>query len=290
MVTIPVAGPRALEIGEGRPGGAVVVVDGPALSGDVAAAVRATVHRMLALDLDLAGFYARCADDADLAWAARGAGRMMRGPSLFEDVVKTICTTNCAWSATVRMTTALVHHLGAPVPGAPAARAFPTPAAMADVPEAFYRETIRAGYRARALSALARAVASGELDLEALALATPEELPDVEVAARLLALPGIGPYATAHIMLLLGRFSRLILDSWTRPTYARVASGTQAPTSDEVNEGAARPPLVPDSEIVARFAPYGAFAGLAFWLVVTRDWHEAPETAPAPSPVTEPTT
>jgi 3-methyladenine DNA glycosylase/8-oxoguanine DNA glycosylase len=30
----------------------------------------------------------------------------------FEDVVKTICTTNVAWSATVRMVNALVDNLG----------------------------------------------------------------------------------------------------------------------------------------------------------------------------------
>ena len=43
------------------------------------------------------------------------------------------------------------------------------------------------------------------------------------MAERLLALPGVGPYAAAHVMMLLGRYRRLILDSWTRPTYARIA-------------------------------------------------------------------
>ena len=58
----------------------------------------------------------------------------MRAPSVFEDVVKTICTTNCAWSATERMVSALVEHLGEPASGAaptgPYGRAFPTPATM----------------------------------------------------------------------------------------------------------------------------------------------------------------
>jgi hypothetical protein len=47
-------------------------------------------------------------------------------------------------------------------------------------------------------------------------------LPDDDVATRLLALPRCGPYATAHMMMLLGRYSRLILDSWTRPKYGRL--------------------------------------------------------------------
>ena len=28
---------------------------------------------------------------------------MIRGASVFEDVIKTVCTTNCSWSGTVRM-------------------------------------------------------------------------------------------------------------------------------------------------------------------------------------------
>ena len=60
-------------------------------------------------------------------WRA-GAGRMLRSPTVFEDLVKTICTTNCTWSATVRMVTALVDELGVAAFGG---RTFPTPAAMA---------------------------------------------------------------------------------------------------------------------------------------------------------------
>src|SRR5919198_596737 len=100
------------------------------------------------------------------AWQAElplvGAGGEpvdFRSPTVFEDVVKTICTTNCAWSATERMVGALVEHLGEPAPGAPPTgpygRAFPTPEAMADADEAFYREVVRAGYRGAYLRALA---------------------------------------------------------------------------------------------------------------------------------------
>ena len=172
---------------------------------------------MLRLDADLSAFYAVARADDGLAWVAHGAGRMMRSPTVFEDVVKTICTTNCAWSATVRMTTALVEHLGAEAPDG--RRAFPGPAAMAEAGNDFYRDVVRAGYRGAYLQTLALAVAEGALDLEAL---NDPELDDDDVAERLLALPGCGPYATAHMMMLLGRYSRLILDSWTRPKYARL--------------------------------------------------------------------
>ena len=159
---------------------------------------------------------------------------MLRSPTVFEDVVKTICTTNCAWSATVRMTTALVDHLGLEAPDG--RRAFPTPAAMAEAGEAFYRDVVRAGYRGAYLRSLAEDVAEGRLDLEAL---NDPELSDEEVAERLLALPGCGPYATAHMMMLLGRYSRLVLDSWTRPDLRAPAR----PQGCRPDDRAALPPL-----------------------------------------------
>ena len=94
---------------------------------------------------------------------------MLRSPTVFEDLVKTICTTNCAWSATVRMVSALVGELGTPADGAPERRSFPAPAAMAATDDAFYRDVARAGYRGPYLRTLATDVAEGRLDLEALA-------------------------------------------------------------------------------------------------------------------------
>ena len=184
---------------------------------------------------------------------------MLRSPTVFEDVVKTICTTNCSWGLTVTMVNALVGELGTPAIGGdgPATNAFPTPAAMASVDEAFYRRVVRAGYRAPRFVELARGVADGAIELEDLADPDRERLPDDELEQRLLALPGVGPYAAAHIMMTLGRNPRLVLDSWTRPTYARLAGARRRPS---------------DRTIERRFRRYGADAGLAFWLFVTRDW------------------
>ena len=96
--------------------------------------IRRAVAHLLRLDEDLSPFYAAAAADPELAWVTSGAGRMIRSPTVFEEVVKTICTTNCTWSATIRMVSALVEHLGEPGPGAtdgPLGHAFPTPEAMA---------------------------------------------------------------------------------------------------------------------------------------------------------------
>ena len=154
-------------------------------------------------------------------------------PTVFEDVVKTICTTNCAWGATVRMVNALVSSLGEPAVGGdgPLTNAFPTPSAMATAPASFYRDVVRAGYRGAYLSELARRVDAGEVDLEAMASSTADDRTDDDIEQELLDLPGVGPYAAAHIMMTIGRNSRLILDSWTRPTYARLVGRAGSPTA-----------------------------------------------------------
>ena len=248
---------RTVTLSAAAEGSALVRGRGPAAERKVALEA---VRRLLRLDQDLSGFYAAVASDPDLGWAGAGAGRIFRSATVFEDVVKTICTTNCAWSGTVRMVGALVAELGAPAPEAPpvgpGGRAFPSPEAMAAAGEAFYRDVARAGYRGSYLRALATSVAEGELDLERLGSTSAEEVQDAEVEEQLLALPGVGPYAAAHIMMMLGRYSRLVLDSWTRPKYAQL-TGRRA---------------VKDTTIERRFRRYGPYAGLAFWLFLTRDW------------------
>ncbi len=261
-VTLPVNGaaPRTVRITQSRPGHGLVTIAGPPPSTAVTARLMATIRHVLSLDQDLSPFYRLARDDPQLSWVGRGAGRMVRSPTVFEDVVKTICTTNCAWSATTRMVNALVEHLGEKAPGAPATgpygRAFPTPAAMAAAGDTFYKKVASAGYRGAYLRALARSVDRGQVDLEGLARGDQDGITDDEVDDRLQALPGVGPYAAAHIMLMLGRYSRLILDSWTRPKYARLTSGR----------------AVKDATIERRFRRYGPYAGLAFWLLLTRDW------------------
>jgi 3-methyladenine DNA glycosylase/8-oxoguanine DNA glycosylase len=239
---------RVRQSGQGR-----VRVTAPAGSAARRQAALAGVRHVLRLDEDLSRFYEQALADEDLSWACTGAGRMMRSQTVFEDVVKTICTTNCAWSGTVRMVNGLVDGLGEAAVGG--GHAFPTPEAMAGAPDAFYADEVRAGYRGPYLRVLAADVAEGRLDLEALAAAPRSELSDEELEERLLALAGVGPYAAAHIMMLMGRHSRLVLDSWTRPTYAKLHGRKQT-----------------DKQILRRFKRYGDHAGLAFWLTLTRSW------------------
>jgi 3-methyladenine DNA glycosylase/8-oxoguanine DNA glycosylase len=242
-------GNRVLELAfEERDGRLLALSRSRLARGDVER-VKAVTARMFRFHDDLAPFYAKIAGDDMLGWASSGAGRILASPTVFEDVVKTICTTNCAWSATVRMTTALVELGGG---------AFPEPALLAATPQSWYRDVARMGYRGPYVQTIASDVVSGKLDIES--LTEPARCSDEEAEAMLLALPGIGPYGAAHVMQLLGRHRLLVLDSWTRPTYLRLTGKKRAA----------------DSTIRRAFARYGEYAGLAFWLFLTSDWVEQP--------------
>ena len=232
----------------------VTVGSARALSGAGSTALRRLVPRMLRLDEDLGPFWRLCAGSPGLAWVAeRRAGRMLRGASAFEDLMKLLFTTNCSWAATRLMTSRLVAALG---PVAPSGQqAFPSPQACADVDENFYRTVVRAGYRAGSCCKLARAFAAGELD-ENRFCAPGLELE--EVRRRLLALPGFGPYAAGQAMRLFGHYKDLALDSWCRARFAERA-GRGGPPSDR--------------EVAKRYSAFDPYDGLALWMDLTSDWH-----------------
>ena len=151
---------------------------------------------------------------------------MLRSPTVWEDVVKTVCTTNCTWALTRVMVTRARHpprHAGRRPPGRPCSRTRSPRRSRwrrATKPSTG-RSSVPATARL-ASSSWRRSLPRGGSTWSRWATASREDLPDAEVERRLLALPGVGPYAAAHIMMTLGRSSRLILDSWTRPTYARL--------------------------------------------------------------------
>jgi N-glycosylase/DNA lyase len=236
-----------------------------ALTARGARALRAAgdvVRSVLRLDQDLAPVREAVAGAPELlACVDAGGGRLLRAPTVFEDVTKMLCTTNCSWSLTRVMVERLVARAGAVAPGG--ARAFPTAEALARKPVAFFRDAVRAGYRAPYLKALATRVARGELELESL---RDEAVPSDVVYERLRSIVGIGPYAADNLMRLLGHNDRLGLDSWCRARFLKLYPKTRKAGLD--------------AAIAKRYRPYAPHSGLAMWLDLTRKWHEpdAPQT------------
>lgn len=199
------------------------------------------------LDLDLGPFYAMTRREKGFSWIPRrGAGRMMRSPTFFEDAVKMILTTNCSWSLTVAMCRNLVAFCG------DGCGLFPTPAQIARRGERFLRERVKLGYRAPYVLELARRTDAGSFDPESFRSTTEET---GAVQSRLREIKGIGPYAAENLLKLLGRFDHLGLDSWSRSRYYEMHAGGQK---------------VPDARIDKHYASFGPWKGLAFWLDVTK--------------------
>jgi N-glycosylase/DNA lyase len=90
-VPLPRGRARTIRIAPARTGFAVVAVTEGRVGTSDGVRLAEIARHILRLDADLSGFYEAAAGDPDLAWVTRGAARMLRSPTVFEDVVKTIC-------------------------------------------------------------------------------------------------------------------------------------------------------------------------------------------------------
>lgn len=211
------------------------------------------VRHMFRLDDDMNSFYETVSDESDFSWiAAEGAGRLLRSPTVFEDLVKMMCTTNCSWALTEKMVAGLVNELGHESDDG--RKSFPTAAVMAKKNEKFYRDKIRAGYRAPYLVELAQRVTSGELEVESwLTL----DLPHDQFMKELKRVKGVGNYAAENLLRLLGRYDGLALDSWTRAQFAKSRNNGRA---------------ADDKKIARFYSRFDSWRGLVLWCDMTRHW------------------
>jgi len=213
------------------------------------------IRHILRLDDPLHEFYSLTDAESRLKWvSASKAGRLIRSPTVFEDLVKTLCTTNCSWALTKNMVRNLVHNLGEPANDGK--RTFPTPAALASVSEKFYRDDIRAGYRSPYFVELADAVASGKVDPES--WLTTDVTTD-ELKKQIKTIKGFGDYAADNLLKLLGRYSGLALDSWLRSQFYKKHN---------------REKICSDKKIERHYTKFGAWKGLAIWCDMTERWFD----------------
>lgn len=137
---------------------------------------------------------------AEAALIARGGGRILRCSTCYEDFVKTVLTINISWSASLRMSGALVAE--------PGGGAFPDPLAMLNYGEGRLRDEARLGFRAKTvIAATRRMLDDGIIDAHG---NEASQAPDYDY---LMSLKGIGPYAAAHCALLLHDFRRIPVDT-----------------------------------------------------------------------------
>jgi len=225
------------------------------LSADQKSEVRDLLSQCLRVHDDLSGFYQEALRRPGSRWIPKtGAGRLLRSPTVFEDVVKMICTTNCSWSLTETMVGNLTRLLGKSFGNG--YYSFPTPESIAGTTDAFLRKNIRSGYRSPYLLQFATAVADGKLDVEGWRSTS---LPTDQLYEQLKTVNGMGDYAAGNVLKLLGRYDYLGLDSWVRGRFYELHT---------------RGRKVKDSTIERHYAPLGKWKGLFFWLEMTRYWYD----------------
>lgn len=235
-----------------RPGG--IEITAGSRRTDPAEAAELARH-VLRLDEGMEDFYATVRENEHFAWVEeKMAGRLLRSGTVFEDLVKTLCTTNCSWGLTKIMTANLVEKLGEK--GVGGRKAFPTPDRLASVPEEFFRSEIKAGYRSPFFVELAASVASGDLDPEGW-LKSSELTPELKLEIK--KVKGIGDYAAENLLKLLGRYDGLALDSWLRAGFYRKHN---------------REKPCPDKKIEKHYRKFGKWKGLAIWCDMTKHWFE----------------
>jgi 3-methyladenine DNA glycosylase/8-oxoguanine DNA glycosylase len=213
------------------------------------------VKSCLRLEEDYSEFYREAKTQKRFRWVPKtGAGRMLRAPTVFEDVVKMICTTNCSWALTEIMVQNLCKKLGDEA--ADLQFAFPRPEAIASQTEKFLRKEIRAGYRAPYLLELSRRVVKGDIDLESW---RSSNLATNELFDQVRSVKGIGPYAAGNILKLLGRYDYLGIDSWCRAKFFEIHRNGRKGS---------------DRAIDRYYEPFGKWRGLFFWMDVTKEWYQ----------------
>jgi 3-methyladenine DNA glycosylase/8-oxoguanine DNA glycosylase len=210
--------------------------------------ISAAVSWMLALDQDFTEFYELANGETKLEHVEQKAqGRLLRSPTLFEDTIKTILTTNTAWSGTIRMTEALVNQFGDPLPDDTEQHAFPTADSIATSDEDTLREKTRLGYRSPYILILAQEIQSAKLNLETLKT---KDIPTDELRKKLLSIKGVGNYAAANLLMLLGHYGHLAIDSWAMKMVSHEWYDDQ--------------PIGPE-EVEQAFEKWDEWKGLAYW-------------------------
>jgi len=227
---------------DGRAGAPLRAVADRGLTRREQSEAKRQIARMLRLDDDGVADFHR----VDPRWKKSGRARLFRSPTAFEDIIKTVTSCNVAWPSTVRMNIRLCEVV---------CPAFPT---LARRRPSTLRARCGVGYRDARMVELARIVNRGELDTDRLEDPATD---DEAIHATLLELPGIGPYAAANIMMLLGRYGRLAIDTETI-RHGRSTLGFRG------SEAAVR------KKLEKHYAPFGEHKFRSYWFEVW-DFYES---------------
>jgi 3-methyladenine DNA glycosylase/8-oxoguanine DNA glycosylase len=149
------------------------------------------------------------------------------------------------------MVSRIVQAFGSRLPSNPDQKAFPTPKQIASVSLEEFSDKAKMGYRNVHVHKIATDIVSGALDLESW---QDQSIPSADLYKHLLSLPGIGPYAASCLLIYLGHYDCVNVDSWARTLVSRELG---------------KP--VNDKEVHAFFEPYGKWKALVYHFYPWKD-------------------
>jgi len=171
---------------------------------------RAIITRSLGLDMDTSGLLdiAKKTEPKYVDLVKRGAGRLLRAPTLWEDAAKTLFTTNCSWSLTQKIcNSACSERFMPPTPSG--AFPFPSPENIAQYTAAQLKEMMPVGYRAAYLKPLAETFREdptlNKIETNSFDYQSADE--------TIRGLKGFADYATAHLLILAGYYNEIPIDT-----------------------------------------------------------------------------
>ncbi|VVS91136.1 DNA glycosylase family protein [Desulfoluna spongiiphila] len=211
-----------------------VTGDGP-LAEEERAAVKRALTTMLALDRETTAIK-HLAEQTSEAYAnlvTEGAGRLLIAPTVWENAVKALLTTNCSWALTRKMAEKICSDsFTGPAPSGRCP--FPSPAEVNRYSAEEIKSLAPVGYRGAYLKALAHYfVATPGFE----ALLSGGTLRQAEARERISALKGFGEYARIHLMTLLGFYGEIPVDSVVRGYMKAVHGVTDIPSFLETQYG-----------------------------------------------------
>ena len=174
--------------------------------GELSHAVLGCIERALALDESTLPLIKKAKRLSKVAYelVQEGFGRLLKSTTLWEDLAKTLLTTNCNWRKTQSMTKNLCDKFGIAAQGR---KSFPSPMQIIEAPADQLQEC-GLGYRFQYLTALAEMCDKGELSrCENKCVSTEER---VNMLSRI---RGFGPYSVSHSLVLLKDYSHIPIDS-----------------------------------------------------------------------------
>jgi 3-methyladenine DNA glycosylase/8-oxoguanine DNA glycosylase len=170
---------------------------------------------MMGSEIELGGFInlAKILDPQIYDFASKGGARFLRATSLFEDVVKTLFTTNASWQFTQLMCRRLLEECPRQNPSVQDGRFFPALEEISAMPVSALEKRCKLGYRAPYLKNVARSfVENGSFS----------GWRTTEILNCLKDVKGLGEYSINHIGMLLGKYDQIPVDSEVRSYFRQV--------------------------------------------------------------------